>query len=715
MSNAQCADCAATNRGTPICEVKSIVNEKCYPTDKVRKCGAKALHRYTINADCSIGAESFEDGEGKPLTKAQYDALESIPCAEWDISHCKTAEQTPVIITGSGIASVTQPTPGKFVVLVEPTVIPPQKDGCTLFKEALSALPSVTPLATDEIQVLRNGACVKVPLALALQDINVQSIVPSAYNPVTGSMSFAVTETDGSTFVVAYVIGPFAETPFAFTDSSTIDGSESGTNGHSFTAKVKLSATAGNILQANADGLFVAKLDCASNSAPAIALCYGDTLTGCDGQKYTVPLAPKHAFVSAKNAAPTILTAAFLDSTKSPAPAPVVTVVPLFDNTNTTLRGGGATGILDRFFSSIYEIFPFSNPPSPVQAGDVLMLTVAYGDASLASGAQTFQDLSTVTTTGGTATTSAWTMKSRQKYWDLSGTGFLDVNHEVWTANVLTSGTVVATVNNQRFDFNNAAVVYVLEALRSTGVISVGAPYLQQMNAFPVVDGGTGPVAITAPSTTGQYYWSVGMRHNKAASGAFAAGPTLSSLVAGSDGNACLATAMTALGVVGGNTATITSTINNPALVPASKQAAQSLIAIPITSAPVGGGGSIGIPTNTGFALSSTVCNPNACDIQAMPIASVNPGLVTAAGVAGDIYRLDYRLDGISYGVVDIRSGQSVMSPALPKKLLPLLAAGACATSALDIVVTVLSSTAGQSGPAITINSPELVIEAAHV
>jgi hypothetical protein len=262
MAKARCADCTPATRGAAVCEVKSFVNEKCYPTDKVRKCGAKALHKYTRNSDCSISAESYEDGQGNLITKAQYDALESIPCAEWDITHCPIVSQPPVTVTGSGVASVTQPTPGNFVVLVEQTIIPAQKDGCTLLKDAMALLPVTAPLATDEIQVFRNGACARVPLALALQDINVQSIVPTAYNAVTGTMSFTVTETDGSTFVVSYVIGPFSETPFVFNDSSTIDGTQSGTNGHTLTAVVKKSAAVGNTLQINGDGLFVPEPPC---------------------------------------------------------------------------------------------------------------------------------------------------------------------------------------------------------------------------------------------------------------------------------------------------------------------------------------------------------------------------------------------------------------------------------------------------------------------
>lgn len=452
---------------------------------------------------------------------------------------------------------------------------------------------------------------------------------------------------------------------------------------------------------------------CPTNTAPAILLCYDSELIGCGGQKYVIPLPPKHAFSSAVNASPTVLSAAFLDSTKSVGPAPAISVIPLFDNTSTQLRGGGGTGVLDRFFTSIYEIFPFSNTPSAVQAGDVLMLTVAYGDTAGVSGATTFNKTATVSTTGGTATTSAWTRKAQQDFWNL-GSGVLDVTHEVWTANVLTSGTVVATVDNPRIFFDNAAIVYVLEALRSTGAITVGTPYLQQVNAAPVVDGGNGPTLVTAPPTTGQYYWSVGMRHTKSTSGAFVSGPTLSTIIPGTDSTNCLATAMTALGAIGGNTATVSATINNPALASASLPSAQSVMAVPITAAG-GGGGSSGNPTDTGFRLASSVCNPNGCNIAAIPVASVNPGVVTAVGSAGDIYRLDYKLNGVSYGLLDIRAGQTLMSPALPKKLLSQLASGACISADLNVFVTVLSSTSGQSGNILTISSPELVLEAVHV
>jgi hypothetical protein len=54
-----------------------------------------------------------------------------------------------------------------------------------------------------------------------------------------------------------WVALPAAETPLTVTDSSTVDLTSSGTAGHNVTAVVKLSATAGNSLVINADGLFV--------------------------------------------------------------------------------------------------------------------------------------------------------------------------------------------------------------------------------------------------------------------------------------------------------------------------------------------------------------------------------------------------------------------------------------------------------------------------
>jgi hypothetical protein len=90
------------------------------------------------------------------------------------------------------------------------TVVPPDATFCAQFQTALTTAgaPSA-PLVTDEILVNRGGSCVRVPLALTLTDVKVASIIPSQYNPVTGVMSFLVTQTDGSTFPVSYTVGPF--------------------------------------------------------------------------------------------------------------------------------------------------------------------------------------------------------------------------------------------------------------------------------------------------------------------------------------------------------------------------------------------------------------------------------------------------------------------------------------------------------------------------
>lgn len=51
--------------------------------------------------------------------------------------------------------------------------------------------------------------------------------------------------------------GAFSETSLTTTDSATIDFTESGVNGHNLTGNVKLDATAGNLLTATATGLQV--------------------------------------------------------------------------------------------------------------------------------------------------------------------------------------------------------------------------------------------------------------------------------------------------------------------------------------------------------------------------------------------------------------------------------------------------------------------------
>lgn len=65
----------------------------------------------------------------------------------------------------------------------------------------------------------------------------------------------------------------FTETPLTANDSSTVDFTTSGTSSHTLTATVKISATAGNALVANADGLYVAAVDvCAAiNLLPVVS------------------------------------------------------------------------------------------------------------------------------------------------------------------------------------------------------------------------------------------------------------------------------------------------------------------------------------------------------------------------------------------------------------------------------------------------------------
>lgn len=124
---------------------------------------------------------------------------------------------------------------------------------------------------TDE-----TGTVTDVDLTALAVDINVASL---AYNPVTGEIT--LTETDSTTHVID--IGPFAETTFTANDSSTIDFTTSGTSNHTLTGVVKVSATAGNQLSTNADGLYVAEND---NQTLSLS---GNSLTIAGGNTVVLP------------------------------------------------------------------------------------------------------------------------------------------------------------------------------------------------------------------------------------------------------------------------------------------------------------------------------------------------------------------------------------------------------------------------------------------
>ncbi len=89
-----------------------------------------------------------------------------------------------------------------------------------------------------------------VSLASLAIDINVTSLT---YNPVTGEITLV--ETDGTPHIID--IGPFVETPITAVNTSSVNLTASGTSNHTLQADVKISATAGNTLGVNPDGLYV--------------------------------------------------------------------------------------------------------------------------------------------------------------------------------------------------------------------------------------------------------------------------------------------------------------------------------------------------------------------------------------------------------------------------------------------------------------------------
>lgn len=84
--------------------------------------------------------------------------------------------------------------------------------------------------------------------------------------------------TDGGLYAAAV-----AQTPLTAVDTSTIDFTTSGADNHTLTGAVKVSATAGNQVTVNADGLYVAE-----NDDQALSLV-GNTLSLTNGGSVTLP------------------------------------------------------------------------------------------------------------------------------------------------------------------------------------------------------------------------------------------------------------------------------------------------------------------------------------------------------------------------------------------------------------------------------------------
>ena len=105
---------------------------------------------------------------------------------------------------------------------------------CTEYCVPLSAL---LPVVSDGVTVVGDGT-VGDPLS-------------AGYLVDNGDGTYTWNGADGSTVVIP------AELPLVANDSTTVDFTTSGAGDHTVTADVKVSATAGNALVVNADGLYV--------------------------------------------------------------------------------------------------------------------------------------------------------------------------------------------------------------------------------------------------------------------------------------------------------------------------------------------------------------------------------------------------------------------------------------------------------------------------
>ena len=139
-------------------------------------------------------------------------------------------------------------------------------DGSTV---VIPALPldvqlanAVIDTATNELVLtLNDGTEYRVPLSALLPvvsdgvtvvgDGTVGDPLSAGYLADNGNGTYTWNGADGSTVVIP------AELPLVANDSTTVDFTTSGASDHTVTADVKVSATAGNALVVNADGLYV--------------------------------------------------------------------------------------------------------------------------------------------------------------------------------------------------------------------------------------------------------------------------------------------------------------------------------------------------------------------------------------------------------------------------------------------------------------------------
>lgn len=110
----------------------------------------------------------------------------------------------------------------------------------------------------------------------------VTSTLPVATGTVAQSIGF-----DAAGNIVRGVAAP-PQTPFVANDSNTIDFTTSGADNHTLTGAVKISATAGNRIVANADGLFSAAIPVTTNALTITA--GGGVTSNVNGVNANVPI-----------------------------------------------------------------------------------------------------------------------------------------------------------------------------------------------------------------------------------------------------------------------------------------------------------------------------------------------------------------------------------------------------------------------------------------